>query len=79
MQGVDAYSLLSSLPLLTSQEVQGFYRGWAGEGAPPPDNSPHLEPHRAQANWLGSRQRTGLTMVGPLQMSRLTKSNTSTG
>ena len=38
MHGVDVYSLLSSLPLLTSQEGQGFYRGWAGEGAPPPDN-----------------------------------------
>ena len=38
MHGVDAYSLLSSLPLLTSQEVQGFYRGWAEEGALAPDN-----------------------------------------
>ena len=38
IHGVDVYSLLSSLPLLTSQEVQNFYRGWAGEGAPPPDN-----------------------------------------
>ena len=38
MHGVDAYSLLSSLPLLISQGTQGFYRGWAGEGAPPPDN-----------------------------------------
>ena len=38
MHGVDAYSLLSSLPLLISQEAQDFYRGWAGEGAPPPDN-----------------------------------------
>ena len=38
MHGVDAYSLLSSLPLLTSQGVQGFYRGWAEEGAPPPGN-----------------------------------------
>ena len=38
IHGVDAYSLLSNLPLLMSQEVQGFYRGWAGEGAPPPGN-----------------------------------------
>ena len=38
MHGVDAYSLLSRLPLLTSQEVQGFYSGWAEEGAPPPGN-----------------------------------------
>ena len=38
MHGVDVYSLLSSLALLMSQEVQGFYRGWAEEEAPPPDN-----------------------------------------
>ena len=34
MHGVDAYSLLSNLPVLTSQEGQAFYKGWAGEGAP---------------------------------------------
>ena len=39
MHGVDAYFLLSSLPLLTSQAVQGFYIGWAEEGAPPPGNT----------------------------------------
>ena len=38
MHGVNAYSLLFSLHLLMSQEGQGFYRGWAGEGAPPPGN-----------------------------------------
>ena len=38
MHGVDVYSLLSSLPLLMSQEVQGFYRGLAEEGTLPPGN-----------------------------------------
>ena len=38
MHGADVYSLLFSLPPLTSQEVQGFYRDWAGEGTPLPDN-----------------------------------------
>ena len=38
MHGIDVYSPLSSLPLLMSQEGQDFYRGWAGEGAPPTGN-----------------------------------------
>ena len=38
MHGVDAYPPLSSLPLLTSQGAQGFYRSWAGDGAPLPGN-----------------------------------------
>ena len=45
MHGVDAYSLLSSLPLLTSHWAQDFYRGWAEEGAPPPDNIVPVQGH----------------------------------
>ena len=67
MHGVDAYSLLSSLSLLMSQGFQDFYRGWAGEGAPPPDNIvPVQSLPGSPSHRFGSRQRTGITMVGPL-------------
>ena len=45
MCGVGVYSLLSNLPLLMSHRDQGFYRGWAGEGAPPPDNIVPVQSH----------------------------------
>ena len=45
MHGVDVYSLLSSLSLLVSHGAQSFYRGWAGAGAPPPDNIVPVHSH----------------------------------
>ena len=80
MHGIDAYSLLSSLPLLTSHKAQGFYRGWVGEGAPAADNIVPVQSRPGvQGHGLGSRQRTCLTMVGPMYPRRLTECNTGTG
>ena len=61
-------------PLLTSLRAQGFYRGWAGEGTPPPGNIVLVWSHPGPR----SRERTGL-IVGPLYPSRLVRTNISIG
>ena len=80
MHGVGVYSLQSSWPLLMSHQGLRFLQGLGKRGAPPPSKiiSVHNYP-RALALGSSSRQRTGLTMVGPMYPSRLYKKIKVTG
>ena len=80
MHGVDVYPSLSSLPVLMSHLTQDYLWGLGRKGIPPPSNIvPHWSHPGPQAPRVGSRHRAGLTVVGPLYPSRLSRSNKHTG
>ena len=80
MHGIDVHPSLSSLPLLMSHLAQDYLWGLGRRGIPPPGHivpgwsHPGPRPKR-----VGSRHRAGLTVVGPLYPSRLSRSNKDTG
>ena len=79
MPGVDVHLSLSSLPLLTSYMTQDYLWGQDRRGSTfTKQYNPSLESPRAQTLKVGSRHRAGLTMVGPLYPSRLSRSNKHT-
>ena len=80
MHGADVHPSLSSLPLLMSHLAQDYLWRLGKRGIPPPSNIvPGWSHPGPQTPGVKSRNRTGLTVVGPLYPSRLSRSNKLTG